>query len=509
MSPRGPFASWPGWRRAALALTLGLAMALGQAPWSLWPISLPALGGLSFMILQTRGPGAAGWLGWLAGAGYFGLTLNWIVEPFLIEPETYGWMAPFALVLISVGLALFWALAAFLARRIATPGGYVALHFALLLTLAEMLRGHVLTGFPWGMIGHVWVDTPMAQAAALIGPGGLTLLATLPPALAAALLPRPFLTPLPLLGLLPVWLWGQAELNRPMPPAAATVVRLVQPNAEQRLKWAPDRAEAFFDRLLDLSAAPPEDGQPRPALIVWPETAVPYLLNPEGGLLPTIAAAGQGARLAIGIQRAEGGRGWNSMAVINAGGQLDAVYDKAHLVPFGEYVPFGDLAWDWFGITAFASQLGRGYSAGEGPMLLDFGADLGTALPLICYEAIFPQDLRAAPEGAGWILQITNDAWFGTGAGPWQHLAQARLRAIEQGLPFLRAANTGISAVIDAHGRVQSQLGMGQMGFLDSPLPPARPGGTPYARSGDIPLVVLLLLTLAATTLLSRLRHGA
>ncbi|MFV0493047.1 MAG: apolipoprotein N-acyltransferase [Pseudorhodobacter sp.] len=476
-------------------------MALGQAPWGLWPISLLALAGLTLLVLRAEGPGAAGWVGQLAGTGYFGLALSWIVEPFLIEPEIYGWMAPFALVLISFGLALFWAVAGFAARWRGASGWPSAFRFALSLSLLELLRGYVFTGFPWVMIGHIWVDTPVAQAAAFVGPGGLTLLAVLPPALSAALSGHLIRAPLPLLAILPVWFWGQAELARPLPPSSDGVVRLVQPNAEQRLKWDPDRAESFFNRLRDLSAASPAEGLTRPDLIIWPETAVPYLLDREGGLLSAIAGSGQGAALAVGIQRAEGGRGWNSLAVIGMDGQLRAVYDKAHLVPFGEYIPFGDLVWDWFGIAAFASQLGRGYSAGEGPALLDFGEGLGKGLPLICYEAIFPQDLRAAPDGARWILQITNDAWFGTRTGPWQHLAQARLRAIEQGLPFLRAANTGISAVIDARGRILSQLDLGQMGFLDTVLPAARPAGTVYARTGDFPLAMVLLITLIGVTL--------
>jgi apolipoprotein N-acyltransferase len=161
-------------------------------------------------------------------------------------------------------------------------------------------------------------------------------------------------------------------------------------------------------------------------------------------------------------------------------------------VPFGEYIPFGDLAYRLFGLAAFASQQGAGYSAGVGAAVLDLGPKLGHVLPLICYEAVFPQDLRAAPMRADWIVQITNDAWFGKLTGPWQHLAQARLRAIEQGLPLLRAANTGISAVIDARGRVVAALPLGVADYIDAALPPPLPP-TVYARLGDLPLLVLLL----------------
>jgi apolipoprotein N-acyltransferase len=182
--------------------------------------------------------------------------------------------------------------------------------------------------------------------------------------------------------------------------------------------------------------------------------------------------------------------------MINPDATIGHIYDKHHLVPFGEYLPFGDFAYRWLGISAFAAQEGNGYSAGQGPVLLDLGPKLGLALPLICYEAVFPQDLRAAKGRANFIMQLTNDAWFGKLTGPWQHLAQARLRAIEQGLPFLRSANTGVSAVIDARGRVLSHLPMGVAGHLDTALPTAL-AATFYAGTGDLPFLVLLIGLLA------------
>ena len=493
---------WPGGRTVAVAALLGAIVALGQAPFGLWPLSVAGFAALALQLSASRTAGHAAWIGLFSGAGHFALALAWIVEPFLIAPEVHGWMAPFAVVLLSFGLGLFWAMAWALAAGIgAVAGGrglVVIMAFPLTVTLGELARGYVLTGFPWAMPGHVWIDTPVSQVAALVGPGGLTFLLLVLAALPVAFKARPVLglaLPLVLLGL--VWGWGVHVLDRDMPPDGRAVVRIVQPNAEQRLKWDPDRARVFFQRLLDFSAEPPVAGGARPDLIVWPETSVPYLLETEGALLPAIAEAGQGALMAVGIQRAEEGRGWNSLALIGPAGDLRAVYDKHHLVPFGEYIPFGDLMWDWFGIGAFASQLGAGYSAGEGPVLLDLGPGLGQALPLICYEAVFPQDLNAAPDGADWILQITNDAWFGTWTGPWQHLAQARLRAIEQGMPLLRSANTGVSAVIDARGQVVAQLGLGEAGFLDATLPPRLAGATLYSRMGDAPLGLLLLAGLA------------
>ncbi|RUS60250.1 apolipoprotein N-acyltransferase [Pseudorhodobacter sp. E13] len=492
--------AWPGWTAAGAAFGLGAVMALGQAPLGLWWLTLPAFAAALHLIAQAQSWGRAAWLGWFLGGGYFLVSLSWIVEPFLIDAETYAWMIPFVLVLMPFGMGLFWALAAGLGHRLPQRLAALAVMFA----AAELLRSYLFTGFPWALIGHIWVDTPVAQLAAFAGPIGLTLLtAAIAAAIASARVGPVAAAALALGG---AYIFGAATLNTPIPPRAApAIVRLVQPNAEQHLKWEADRAHFYFQRQLDLTAAR-KDGPP-PDLVVWPETSVPYLLNDNEGVLAAIARAGQGAQVAVGIQRVEGNRGFNSLAVISAEGRATHIYDKFHLVPFGEYIPFGDLAFDLFGISAFAAQQGAGYSAGSGAALLPLGTRLGTALPLICYEAVFPQDLRAAPGRADWILQITNDAWFGKLTGPWQHLAQARLRAIEQGLPLLRAANTGVSAVIDARGQIVAQIPLGVADFLDAALPPALPAPL-YARSGDGP-IFLLLIGLAALMFTRRRRANA
>lgn len=475
---------WPGWAGAGAAFGLGAVMASGQAPLGVWWLTVPALAAAFHLIVRAESWRAAAWFGWFLGGGYFLVALSWIIEPFLIDAETYAWMIPFVLVLMPFGMGLFWALAAGVGHRLRPRLAALAVMFA----VAELARSYVLTGFPWALIGHIWVDTPVAQLGAYIGPVGLTLLTTLIAACLASARPLPIGAAAT--ALVAAFMTGAAALNQPMPQQPdAAIIRLVQPNAEQHLKWEASRAHHYFQRQLDLTAAR-SDGPP-PDLVVWPETSVPYLLNNNEDILAAIARAGQGAQVAVGIQRVAGSRGFNSLAVISPEGGATQIYDKFHLVPFGEYIPFGDLAFDLFGISAFAAQQGAGYSPGEGAALLSLGLRLGTALPLICYEAVFPQDLRAAPARADWILQITNDAWFGKLTGPWQHLAQARLRAIEQGLPLLRAANTGISAVIDARGRVIAQIPLGVAGYLDAALPPALPAPL-YARSGDWPVLLLL-----------------
>ncbi len=477
------FGAAPDRRSAALDLLAGAAVALGQAPLSAWYIAFPALVWALARMARPASAGGAFWAGLLVGAGYFGASLNWIVSPFFIDPWVYGWMAPFAVVLMAFGFGLFWAVASAVAHRF--PLRVVAL--AAGLGAVELLRGYVLTGFPWALVGHMWHGVPLLQTVALWGATGLTVvtlaLATLP------LIWRGWGAAAAAVGLAAGMGFGLWELGQPEPAARVASLRLVQPNAEQHLKWDPDQARMLFQRQLDLTRA----GTPAD-LTIWPETAVPYLLEYSPEVAPIITGASGGAKVAIGIQRVEGDRGWNSLRVLEGDGALVATYDKFHLVPFGEYMPMGDLLQDWFGMGAFAAQVGNGYSAGTGPAVIDLGPDLGRVLPLICYEAVFPQIPRGAPERPDWMLQITNDAWFGTLTGPFQHFEQARMRAVEQGLPLIRVANTGVTAVIDARGRVLQALDFGTAGALDVAAIPGALAATPYARWGEIPAILALFM---------------
>ena len=493
-----PVAEAPG-RRFLFSASLGAGAvaSLGHAPLGLWWLGIAGLAAGCWLARSAATARRAALAGWALGLGYFAGTLNWLISPFLVEPERYGWMAPFALLFMAGGLALFWGAASGLARWI---GGARRLWLAwpVAMGLAELARGHVLTGFPWGGPGEFWVDTPLLGLAGWIGASGLGALSLAFAALLAEAL-RARRRPVAVAGLAlaaaGLTALGAMVLARPLPaPSRAVTIRLVQPNAEQRLKWQPDHAGRFLRRAIELSAASPPG--PAPDLVIWPETSVPYLLNDAAPVLGEIARAA-GAPVVLGIQRAEEGpRYYNSMVAIGRDGSVSAIYDKAHLVPFGEYTPLGDLLYR-FGIRGFAARYGAGYSAGAGGDLLDLGT-AGKALPLICYEAIFPGDLRRRGR-ADWILQITNDAWFGSFSGPQQHLAIARLRAAEFGLPLLRAANTGISALIDARGRVVASLPLGEAGYLDVSLPGAA-GETFYARHGDGLLTLLLSGIILALT---------
>lgn len=506
------------------AFCLGVMAATGQVPLSLFPLGVAGLAGLIAVVSVAGSARGAAFRGWLGGAGWFLGSLYWIVDPFLVEPEKTLWMAPFAVVGLSFGLALFWGLAA-LAGYVGKPGsGVRVIGVVLGLSLAELARGYLLTGFPWALVGYIWADTPVAQWAAWVGPFGLSAMTlALSGMLAVALLGlnklrhrRPAgrephrasdsagrpdagcsdpkrAAILALSTTLVLLFAGALRDAAPMPPDRGATIRIVQPNAPQHLKWRPELAKVFFDRLLNATTAPSQNGAP-PDLILWPETAITPWLNDAGPTLEVIAdALPPNAEIVLGLRRYEGRRYYNSLILMDGSARPSALYDKEHLVPFGEYLPLGNFA-ARLGLHGLASEEGGGYSAGSARTLITT-ATTGRFLPLICYEAIFPQEM-ASDSGArpDWLAQLTNDAWFGTFAGPQQHLAQARFRAIEQGLPMLRAANTGISAIIDARGHVRAAIPLGQAGFVDATLPGALPPPL-YARTGDLPLLLLLLVT--------------
>lgn len=497
-----------------IPVALGALVALGQAPWGLWPVAVLALGALVWWIARSDTPRAGAWGAWLAGTAHFALCLMWIVEPFLVEPERHGWMAPFALVLMAGGLALFWAVPAGLAlMAVRTRVGRIWA-FAGAVLAFEALRGYLFTGFPWALSGHIWIGTPVDQIAAL---GGALLLSALTLGLAAGLATVALRAGqgrwrraglVAGAGVLALGLAFGGGLNRlamPVPEGTGVPIRLVQPNVPQHLKWQPGYAREFFNRHLELSSRPADTP---PALVLWPESAAPFLLNEAGEGLRMIAEAAQ-APVVFGVDRrtrdAQGQvQYFNALAVIDTDAQIIAHYDKHHLVPFGEYVPLVSfLPGEWRGLAA---RVLSGYTPGPGPQILDLGA-AGRVVPLICYEAVFARSLHT-DERPDWILQITNDAWFGTRFGPYQHLAQARLRAVESGLPMVRVANTGISAVIDPRGRLLASLALGEMGILDTSLPGALPP-TLYARIGDGPWhigLVLLMLGLGMQALRHRKR---
>ena len=477
-------------RRGLAAALLGGVAALGHAPFGFWYLALPALAALIWLVAdaaQSSGRVGSGWTAWFAGVGYFGISMHWIVEPFLVDVATHGWLAPLALVCLAGGLALFWACAGWLSVRFASTRGMRAIAFAVLLGIFEVLRGHIFTGFPWAMVAYIWADTPLRAATAYTGSYGLSVLTFVGVALPATL-GRYRGGVGAALVFIALYALGAVHMSGGVQTAESLgQVRLVQPNVPQNEKWVPEKVPEHFSRFRALSQDAKEAGN---AMVVWPEAAIVYPLERAGTFL-SAGYAFAGVPVVTGINRRGENDGWhNSLVVVGPNGSVNDAYDKVHLVPFGEYIPF-KLEF----IRAMAASSGFGFTPGNEVHLID--TPLGRALPLICYEGIFPGQIGKADARADYLLLITNDAWFGTFSGPYQHLDQARFRAAEQGLSLVRVANTGISAVIDPFGNIDESLDLGTTGFSDQAVPRGLPF-TLYARTGDLPVVIILLLGMAA-----------
>ena len=461
-------------------ILIGGALALGHAPfYQVW-LAFPAL--VAFAIYMRHygtSPKRAAWSGWIVGTAYFAISLSWIINPFFVEPEKHAWMAPFAAILLPAGLALFWAAGFAVLSRFAPP----KLSWALGLIWAELARAYAFTGFPWGNVASFYVDTVAAQIVPVLGALGLSVV-IIAVAQAVANVQNRLM-----LGVATIVAGIAIALPRPAPEPVGDgpLVRLVQPNAPQAEKWVPERAEVFYQRLLDATAA-----EPRPDVIVWPETSVPYLMEFASPILQEIGEYGRGVPVVAGINRYVDGRYFNSLITIDPDGSVPQVYDKRHLVPFGEYVPFGEV-FAQLGIYGLAASQGGGFTAGGDGKLI-FLPGIGAAVPLICYEGLFPA-LSHTDQSARLILLITNDAWFGPAAGPEQHLVQSQLRALEQGLPVVRVANTGITAMIDARGQLTARLPMNEQGHLDAVLPPQIAVRPLFATYGELPILLIVLIS--------------
>lgn len=503
-----------GWRRILLAVAFGLLATASLPPIHAIVLLLPAFIGLLWLIDGSSGWRGAFAAGWWFGFGHFAAGFYWIAHALLTDAQQFGWMVPFAVGGLAAVVAVFPGIAALLVRASGARGAGRVLVLGASWTALEWLRGWIFTGFPWNLIGTVWVvSEPMMQLAAVCGVYGLSLLsvtvAAMPAVLAdgAGVERRAFGAVAAAAAVLgAAWVGGAARLAvAPGGEVADIRLRLVQPAIDQKLKWRPKLRLAHVKRQLDMSSAPPtRAGSPSPTHIIWAETAVPFNLASEQGLLKALGATVPAAGLLVAgaprLTRREGApaRIWNSLHAVDESGAIVGTYDKHHLVPFGEYVPFRGL------LNVSKLVPGRiDFSPGPGPVTLRLPG-LPPFSPLICYEAIFPGRVLNKEDRPTWLLNITNDAWFGVSSGPYQHFAAARFRAVEEGLPLVRVANTGISAVVDAHGRTVASLGLGVTGVLDSPLPAALEGITPYGLFGDWMVAALVLAAAAGGVLLSR-----
>jgi apolipoprotein N-acyltransferase len=488
--------------RIGLALAAGAAAALAHPPFGLMP---GLLGYALLMFLAERSTSVRGgfWMGWLAGFAYFFISCWWVAEAFLIDPAQ-AWMAPFAASLLPIGLGLFWGAATALYRRVRPGGVKRVLFFAALFCLLEWLRGHVLTGFPWNPAGASWkAGSAGSQFASVAGVYGLSLVTVAAAAAFAPLLaagPRKARFGAAVLGGLVfagLMLGGAVRLSQAQLALTDTVVRIVQADVPQESKWTPEAYRGIVDRYVNLTARP---GAVTPDLIIWPEGALPASANqvfapgaPEAEAIARAVQPGQSLILGLGrglpdASAPDGVRYFNSLFVLtdqgDSGLRITGTYDKYRLVPFGEYLPAGRVL-GALGVRSL-THMPTDFSPGPRPAPIGIpGAP--RAQPLICYESLYPGFTPAGADRPEWIINISNDAWFGRSSGPLQHLNLASYRAIETGLPVVRSTPTGVSAMIDPWGRVvgDQRLDPGESGVIDARLPrPTAP--TLYGRFGDL-----------------------
>lgn len=474
-------------------------MALGHAPFFIpigLVIGLPILAGL--LLSQSTAWGGFR-LGWLAGMAYFAGSMFWIVEPFFVEPDVYAWLAPFAIFTLSFGLAFFWAIGFGISAR---GNGVVRLVLlVVVLTLTEFARAHVFTGFPWGLLAYAWSETPVFYLLAWTGPHGLGMITLALGVLPMALTQRWSRTGLLVAGFATLWLIGLRVAPTGDAPLRDVTVRIVQLSAPQHLKWHPDHIARFFERGLALSRG---NGTKVDA-VLWPETSLPFHWGSNHHGLELLRDNVGDAQFIGGVQRLAAGKSYNSLVHMDTLGQELAIYDKSHLVPFGEYIPFARFAAQ-FGIFGFADVNRMGFTAGTGPRVISVRG-LPPYLPMICYEAIFPGSAQAKGQRSEWMLHLTNDAWYGEFSGPYQHLVQARARAIEQGLPMARVANTGVSGMIDPYGRVTGSIPLNAYDFIDVKLPEPLPP-TLYSLWGELPWLFSALFLIIAVIRIGHIQSG-
>lgn len=493
-----------GIRGAFFFAVLGALTSLSFAPVSFFPIvffSLPLLvKSIDFAKTKKQAFFIGGWFGF----GLFSAGLYWVGFSFLAQTNVPQWSAPIAVMALAGALSMFVAFSFVAAFHFWRAGSSRVIVFSISFVLFEWLRGHMFTGFPWHQMAHIWSDTPLVmQSVSLVGSYGLSFLTVLVASSLVLFFDKPasgrklVVVPAIIIAIL-VTGFGYYRLQMEVKYYPDVRLRLVQANIPQVEKWPREYWLRNVNKHINLSTSTDEK-QP-PTHVIWPETAVPYDLHNIAEVRSVIMEGlGGNTHLITGVPRVErfdndeqnlgGMRLYNSIVGINPNAEIAMTYDKFHLVPFGEYIPLMDVL-GRFGIDKFVEGE-VGFSTGAGLETHSLSG-LPPFSPLICYEIIFPSSVRA-DENASWILNLTNDAWFGDSFGPYQHFAQAKFRAIEEGVAVVRVAGTGISGVIDPWGRVIGKINLFEQGYLDASLPKPTFSNTPYSKLGNLAFFLLLL----------------
>lgn len=506
-----------GWRRHVLAFCLGICATLTLPPVFAFPLIVPAYAGLFLLLRHAPTPKRAFWDGWWWGWGHHMTALYWFCIALLTDPVKFGWLIPFTLFGLMGVIAIYPAIAAYLFYRLRLRGLTAVILFAYVWMLVEYARSTLLSGFPWNLPGYAFnVTDSLLQSASLVGIYGVSLFTVLLGVAPAAFFDNAIsrrrataFTATLLVMLLGAYGWGAGRLQQAdkVPVAERYVpgvkLRLVQADIEQAHKWDPKRQFDGLQQYMTLTQRPGLDGITH---VIWPETSIPYITRANthlteilGSILP------KGTHLLAGTLRDEGSeanwRVFNSLMVFNYKGEIVGAYDKAKLVPFGEFLPGRFLI-----PPGWKTPVGdTDFSSGPGMQTLEWPGLPGVS-PLICYEVIYPERAVDEEKRPGWLLSITNDAWFGRSSGPYQHMEMARMRAVEQGVPLVRVANTGITVATDAYGRIEHRMGLGQKDILDIRLNKAQPSHTIYSEHKKT--ILLLLIFAAVLLIINQSRKG-
>ena len=479
---------------------LGFVLAFAQEPFNIPYLTLLVLPLVSFLVVRTLQTSKQYLLsGFAFGLGYFGLTFIWIINPFLVDYPKNIWLAPFAYIGFVSSLSFFWAVAFYLSKylmRDEEENRKKIFCLSILFAIAELFRCYLFSGFPWGILSYAWIDTPASVFVTWFGPyifnsiiimvGFNLFYSSLPNDTFKVI----FLITA-LLGLQNKYLENDFdEISQDL------TIRLVQPNIKQKDKWKKENESNHLEILIDLS-----NKSPRPDLVIWPETSVYWLPEENPEKLKFIAEKVK-SPLIFGALRfnRDTKKLFNAVFLINSEGNIKSIYDKTFLVPFGEYLPLGGLLKS---LNIFNNSYGLidGFSSGTGLEIIK-NSGLPNFLPLICYEALFSNEILGKVKEAKWMLNITNDAWFGNAGGPKQHLNIARMRALENNIPLIRVSNNGISAKISQNGMIEKFIPLNKKDFLDVQLGlQVKRESTYYANIGKnlsayFHLMLLLLLLL-------------